>query len=131
MTSDPYSKLIQQMKEQGQSVNPPSIQVGQVISVSPLTIRIGDLQIDKSNILVADYLLSGYSRKTSLNHIVSGNTENTEITDHGNHRHRVNNLSVSSGTTTFTDTLKNNDRLAILSTEDKQLYIVLARVVSI
>lgn len=105
MTSDPYSKLIQQMKKQGQSVNTPAIQIGQVISTYPLTIRIGDLQIDKDNILMADYLLSGYTRKS--------------------------NLTIGSGTITFTDTLNNNDRLAILPTEDKQLYIVLARVVRI
>jgi len=48
------------MRTQGAKFNTPYVQVGVVISSDPLTIKLGDLQIGKENLLVADYLLSGY-----------------------------------------------------------------------
>ncbi len=103
MKDNPYNKLIQQMKKQGKSVNTPSIQIGRVVSASPLMIQIGDLQIDRANILIADYLLNGYSRDAVIDDM--------------------------SGTLKLGPSLKANDRLAILPTSDKQTYIVLAKVV--
>lgn len=75
------------MKKQGSKVNPPSIQIGRVVSPAPLVIQIGDLPIDADNILIADYLLS--------------------------------------------TRLKLNDKLAVLPTFDRQLYIVLAKLVKV
>lgn len=54
MVDNPYSKIIQQMKKQGKTVNSPSIQIGRVVSPKPLTVQIGDLQIDMDNILISD-----------------------------------------------------------------------------
>lgn len=53
---DPYSELIKKMRNQGTHYNPPSIELGKVISVTPLTISVSDLQLTKDNLLVADYL---------------------------------------------------------------------------
>lgn len=59
---NPYNKMINLIKKTGAAYNPPSIMIGEVIMDEPLTIRIGELEITKENILVADYLMKGYTR---------------------------------------------------------------------
>lgn len=102
---DSYSKLIKIIKHHGAAYNPPSIDIGIVISDSPLTIKIGDLQLTRNNLLVADFLLQGYSRC----------------------------LEVDGTTKAYTakDGLKKDDIVACLSTEDRQTYILLCKVVKI
>ncbi len=130
MKDNPYSKIIEQMKKQGASSNPPSIEIGEVISPNPLTIKIGDLQIDKDNILIADYLLKDYRRKVKIPEVTAtGETNNVSVGDHGTHKHSVDKIGVNEVEITFLDTLKQGDKLAILSTGDGQTYIILARVV--
>lgn len=102
---NPYSELVKIMQEQGAKFNPPTIEIGEVISPNPLKIRLGDLQIDKDNILINDFLLQGYQRQFKVN----GITNEYEAID----------------------TLKKGDLLAILPTEDRQTYIVLCKVVSL
>lgn len=130
MKDNPYSKIIEQMKKQGASSNPPSIEIGEVILPNPLTIKIGDLQIDKDNILIADYLLKDYRRKVKIPEVTAtGETNNVSVGDHGTHKHSVDKIGVNEVEITFLDTLKQGDKLAILSTGDGQTYIILARVV--
>jgi hypothetical protein len=132
MKDNPYSKLIEQMKKQGATSNPPSVQIGEVISPNPLTIRIGDLQIDKDNILIADYLLKDYKRKIKIPEVVAtGETNNVSVGDHGTHKHSVDKIGINEVEIIFLDAFKQGDKLAVLSTEDKQTYIILARVVSL
>ena len=132
MKDNPYSKLIEQMKKQGATSNPPSVQIGEVISPNPLTIRIGDLQIDKDNILIADYLLKDYKRKIKIPEVVAtGETNNVSVGDHGTHKHSVDKIGINEVEIIYLDTFKQGDKLAVLSTEDKQTYIILARVVSL
>jgi len=132
MKDNPYSKLIEQMKKQGATSNPPSVQIGEVISPNPLTIRIGDLQIDKDNILIADYLLKDYKRKIKIQEVVAtGETNNVSVGDHGTHKHSVDKIGINEVEIIYLDTFKQGDKLAVLSTEDKQTYIILARVVSL
>ena len=132
MKDNPYSKLIEQMKKQGATSNSPSIQIGEVISPDPLTVRKGDLQIDKDNILIADYLLKDYRRKVKIPEATAtGETNNVSVGDHGTHKHSVDKIGVNEVEITFLDTLKQGDKLAILSTGDGQTYIILARVVSL
>lgn len=119
------------MKKQGATSNPPTIAIGEVISSNPLVIRIGDLQIDKDNILITDYLLKDYKRKIKIPEATAtGETNNVSVGDHGTHKHSVDNIGINEVEITFLDTLKAGDRLAILPTSDKQNYIILARVVS-
>jgi len=132
MKDNPYSKLIEQMKKQGATSNPPSVQIGEVISPNPLTIRIGDLQIDKDNILIADYLLKDYKRKIKIPEVVAtGETNNVSVGDHATHKHSVDKIGINEVEIIYLDTFKQGDKLAVLSTEDKQTYIILARVVSL
>ncbi len=130
MKDNPYSKIIEQMKKQGASSNPPSIEIGEVISPNPLTIKIGDLQVDKDNILIADYLLKEYKRKIKVPKVTAtGETNSASVGDHGTHKHDVVKVGINEVELTFLDTLKQGDRLAVWPTEDKQTYIIVARVV--
>lgn len=60
---NPYSDLVNLMRKQGAVYNPPAVQLAKVLTPPPnLTIQTGDIQIDKDNILIADYLLADYKR---------------------------------------------------------------------
>lgn len=109
MKENPYSKLLEITQGPNKTKDKrDNVMIGEVISSSPLTIAVGDLQIDKDNILVADYLLNDYSRDYSTNrHIPNGS---------------------DAGTIVYTDGINIGDRLAMLQTADNQLYIIIARV---
>ena len=105
MKENPYSLILNTVKQDNNANN--GVMIGNVISPNPLIIQIGDLQIDKDNILIADYLKVGYERNYSTNRsIVSG---------------------VDKGVMKYTDTLKVGDKLAILQTSNKQNYIIVSR----
>lgn len=52
---DPYIEILQRMRSEGAKFNPPGIQLGEMINSTIL--KIGDLQVDKTNLLIADYLI--------------------------------------------------------------------------
>lgn len=106
MKVNPYSKLLEITKSQNKARD--NVLIGEVVSSSPLTISAGELQIDKDNILVADYLQNNYSRKYSTDRTIP-------------------NVG-STGTMTYTDGVQVGDRLAMLQTADRQIYIIIARV---
>ena len=119
---NPYSSLIEHMRTQGAKFNTPYVQVGLVVSADPLTIKLGDLQIGKDNLLVSDYLLSNYTRKITIPTTpVSGSTTEESVTS----------IGIPDGVINLTDGLKANDVVAVISTLDEQTYIVLAKVVSL
>lgn len=102
---NPYSELLNLMREQGAKYNPPTIEIGEVISPNPVKIKLGDLQLDKDDVLINDFLLQGYKRQLKVN----GITNEYETTD----------------------TLKKGDLLAIMPAGDRQRFIVLCKVVSL
>jgi len=110
------------MREQGGKNNTPYVQEGVVISVDPLTIKLGDLQIGKENLLIADYLLPNYTRKISIPAtIATGSTTEESITSVG----------IPDGEIILTDGLKDGESVALIPTLDEQKYFVLARVVKL
>ncbi len=128
---NPYAELLSAMQRQGASVNPPTIKLAEVVSPPPdIIIKMGDLQVDKNNILIADYLLPGYKRNMS-------STSEGDIISHDDGDPRAYSPYIvleglsHSGQITFTDTLKPGDILAVMPTEDGQTYIILARVVRV
>jgi len=129
---NPYSAIINHMRMQGAKFNTPYVQVGVVVSPDPLTIKLGDLQIGKENLLVADYLLPSYTRKLNLPVTEgSGTMSSASVGEHGSHTHSITELGITEGDATLTDGLKASDIVALISTLDEQTYIVLARVVSL
>ena len=118
---NPYSEIINHMRTQGGKNNTPYVQVGVVVASNPLTVKLGDLQIGKRNLLVADYLLPNYARKISIPTTTAvGNTTTESITS----------IGIPDGEIALTDGLKANDVVALIPTLDGQTYIVLAKVVS-
>ena len=142
MKDNPYSKMIEIMKRQGASLNPPSIQIAEVIEPPPnLIVKVNDLQIDKDNILIADYLLKEHQRKITIRgERIKFRKNNpvgeTEISS--NHSHPLKYIDVDvvpieidakaeSSYIQTEDTLKKGDLLAVMPVQDRQLYIILAR----
>ena len=119
---NPYSGLVNHMRTQGAKYNTPYVQTGTVISADPLTIKLGDLQIGKESLLVADYLLPNYARKITIPTTTATGSTTTES---------IMSVGIPDGDITFTDYgLKENDIVALIPTLDEQTYIVLAKVVS-
>lgn len=142
MQGNPYSQIIEIMREKGADRNPPSIQIAEVVSPPPnLIIKIGDLQIDKDNILIADYLLKQHQRKITIRgERIKFDKNNpvgvTEIAS--NHSHEIKNINVDNTEVEIDakakksyiqteDTLKEKELLAVMPVENRQLYIILAR----
>ena len=112
--NDPYLDLINIMRVHGSENNSPAITIGEVIVPPPnLKVKVGDLQLDKDNLLISDYLLQNYKRACNIQ-------DNENIQDETNNKWL-----------TLTDTLRNGDKLAMFSTQDGQLYIILSRLVKL
>jgi hypothetical protein len=107
---DPYAKILGSMQRQGKKFNSPGICIGTVSSPPPnLIIEVNDMPLYKEDILIADYLLSEYSRSISSN-----------ITD-----------ATISQITTIDSALKEGDTVAIMPTIDMQTWIVICKAVSL
>lgn len=107
MKDNPYSRLLELTKNNNKQ-DKDNVMIGEAISINPFVVKVGDLQIDKDNIYIADYLLSGYSRNYSTDRVIPNGS--------------------SSGNIKYTDSISKGDKLAILQTGDNQLYIIIARV---
>ncbi|GAB6150759.1 DUF2577 domain-containing protein [Clostridium novyi] len=105
MKQDPVVGILKIMEEMGSKSNPPSITTGQVINVNPIKVKVGDLILERYNLLINVDLLK----------------HDKEVT--------INNTSIIKEKSTIESNLKNGDMLAILPTLDLQTYIVLAKVV--
>lgn len=98
------SDLLGVMQQAGTAFNSPDIMLGEVVTAPPnLTIKVGNVILYKEQLLVADYLLSGYKRayyqdgvmhfKAAENSdVLVGNTNpstvpSTIVGDHGSHGH--------------------------------------------
>lgn len=107
MQDNPYSTIIQIMRKEGAAYNTPGLMLATVVAPPPnLFIKVGEIQVGKASLLVADDLLPGYKRNISIAA-----------------------AEPVSGQMTFLDTLAPGDLLAVMPTYDGQTFIVLARVV--
>lgn len=133
IVNNPYSRLINHMRTQGAKLNTPYVQIGVVVSAEPLAIKLGDLQIGKENLLIADHLLPSYTRKVSIPLTDGEGVMSSEsVGDHGSHTHEISKLGITEGDIILTDGLKVDDVVALTPALelDGQIYIVLARLVS-
>lgn len=120
-SKNPYSEIIKIMQDQGAKYNPFSVQLATVIATAPLTVTAGDLQLAGENLLVADFLLTDYSRKITL-----PNTPASGATSDGT----ISSLSIADAVLNFTDGLNEGDTLAVVQV-DSSTFVILARVVSV
>lgn len=128
---NPYADMLTIMREQGARDNPPTIQVATVVSPPPgIAIVLGELQVDKDNILIADYLLPNYQRKITIPETTATGSVIVNTPPPEPHVHNISKVGIPSGEIKLTDTLKAGDKVAVMATSDRQTYIVLAKVVS-
>ena len=146
-TNNPYTEMLGLIQEHGAKYNPPSIRLAEVLAPPPeLIIKLGDIQVDKNNILIADYLLADYKRayfangglvfkddklggetaQNACQHPHPHKMKSIEVDTHD--YHIEGRVSEGSGLW-FKDTLVKGDMLAVMPTYDMQLYIILARLV--
>lgn len=118
--NNPYADMIKMIKKHGAAYNPPAIALGEVISSKPLTVTIGDLQLTEEDIYIADSLLNNYKRKIKL-----PTTEATGTTS----KDSIETIGIESAEIDFTDGIEAGDTVAVMATEDRQMYIILCKVV--
>ena len=115
MQDNPYNTLIEMM--QGGKVEPAIFMLGEVVSLSPFRVKIetpsGSLELDSDDLLINDFLNGGQERKYNLSDVTLAGTSSTG----------------SATLTTSGGYLKKGDKVALLPSEDKQLYILLCKVV--
>lgn len=134
MNGDPYSGLIDMMRNEGAAFNPPSICLGEVLTAWPdISIKVGDLPIYKDDIKIADYLVGNYRRQINISGELQGKTNEVSggsgYDSFASHSHEVSGNSNLIGSVEYTDTLQKGDEVVLLPLEDGNTYIVLARVV--
>jgi len=117
--NDPYSNIITTMQTQGAKLNPPTLTIGTVISIKPLTISTGDLQLNKNNILISERLID-YHQNISIDCSASG-----AVSCGG----QIQSIQIDKQEMTFWCVLKEGDLLALYPIQDEQIYVVLEKVV--
>lgn len=114
MEDNPYSKILGIMRRQGQNAAPVTFSTGTVLSVSPLSVRVGGLTMSGAELLINPQLLKGYKRKVYV----------TEVNP-------VEPLpSCKCKTEYLDDGLQPGDTVALLTLDSGQQFIVLCKVVS-
>lgn len=137
MIDEAIAGIVGIMREQGSTYNPPSICLGKVISVEPIMIKVGDLPLNRDNLLMSDILLGSYGRKAEfdLMGIASSTTESTSggsgYDSFASHSHSISGALgyKATGELTFESYLKVGDTIVLIPTEDEQIYIALCKVV--
>lgn len=135
--NNPYTGLLSIIHEQGKKYTIPAVCIGKVVNVHPLQIKTGELILEQDDLLVSDFLASGYKRSTAI--VSSGElTSSTQATSGGTgdgsfaiHNHKISASYNLSGTAdiVFNTDLKRGDSLALMPTGNRQTYIVLCKVV--
>lgn len=142
---NPYSSLIELFREQGAKYNAPDLMIGEILTVEPLTIKVGSIQLDKDNLYIADYLLKDYEREyiseSKINiedGSITGKTSSTSISEHGSHSHNLNSINITSGITrdegkikTKSSCFKEGDMVAIQQLSNSNQFIVYCKLVRI
>lgn len=143
---NPFSSLIEIMREQGSFNNSPDLMIGEILNSPPnIAIKVGDIQLDKDNLYIADYLLEDYKRKIQIKEeslishsggSVTGKTNSASVSEHGSHSHNVNSLSVTDADVDIRGylvqkdcLLKRGEKVALQQINGTNQFIVYARLV--
>lgn len=130
---DPYNTIVQSMREEGAASNPTPFFVGEVLTPNPLLIQVGDIQLEREDVLINEMLLSGHTRKLQLEHTsVTGDTTASSggsgYAEYASHSHSINDMAIASGTYITLDDFQSGDKLVLLMSQDQQQFIVLCKV---
>lgn len=118
---NPYSEIINQMRNQGAYYNPSGIEIGVVTNEDPIAVQLGDLPLNKDNLLIADYLKKGYSRQINIpSTSASGSTSDGSISS----------IAIPQGNLNLLDNgFKKGDNVALVRAEATK-YLILCKVVA-
>lgn len=105
-----YAEFLGMMREQGRKDNPTLIRIG--VMQSSNSVKINDLVLNAEDLLIADYLLAGYTRQLKTPYIssVASETKQSQIT--------------------YSNGLKAGDLVAVQDLGNNK-YVILARVVQV
>ena len=135
MESDHYfAEMLGMMREQGAKDNPVTLQLGVMQSAN--SVKVDDLVLNAEDLYIADYLISGYTRKIKVPY-VSGVTVDTTQSDpfgtmssEGVYSDPDTQVSTQNQIT-FSDGLKKGDLVAVQKLENTNKYVILTRVVEV
>lgn len=110
-----YVDMLNLMRKQGSKDNPVTLELG--IMQGSDSVKIGDLVLDKDDILIADHLLAGYSYKIETPYVSVVNFTPETVT--------------TKDTIVKTTGLKKGDIVAVMKLSANDTYVILAKVVSV
>ena len=67
---DPYVEIIKTMRKEGSANNPMGLMIGKVVSVEPLRVSLGDVELERENLLIDENIVS--ERVVTVEDPVSG-----------------------------------------------------------
>lgn len=115
MKENPYTQLLNVMKDVSQGENLPGIKIGKIIASPPeIQVEYNGIILDKRDVWISEYLLIGYER-TAKGHIVSATQDRAGgggYAEFASHNHDINNDYTDN--IIYTDTLKPGDHVAIM-----------------
>lgn len=124
MQDNPYSMFVSLMREEGKHYNTPSFFIGEIVAGLPnIKVKIDNIQLDNNDLYINDFLLAGYKRSYSL----SSTTASGSTTDGS-----INNISIPNGEyISLAAGFDVGDKVLMLSTDDKQKFVILNKVVKL
>ena len=106
---EPAAQLLDIMEYHGAVNNAPTVTIARIISVEPLAIQMGKLQIDKDNIFISTRLIPEYKRAYQMEgtaHLkytpTFANTNPVVVGNHGAHSHIVKEMELTTEPDDFT-----------------------------
>lgn len=133
MQSDQYfAEMLNMMREQGRKDNPVTLQLGVMQSAN--SVKIDDLVLNAEDLYIADYLVSGYTRKIKVPYVSGVTVDTTQesgfvsANSSGNYSDPDTRTSTQSQIT-FTDGLKKGDLVAVQKLQNTNKYVILVKVV--
>lgn len=133
MQSDQYfAEMLNMMREQGRKDNPTTLQLG--VMQSENSVKIDDLTLLAEDLYIADYLVSGYTRKIKVPYVSGVTVDTTQesgfASANSNGTYSDPDTQTSTQTKiTFTDGLKKGDLVAVQKLQNTNKYVILAKVV--
>lgn len=99
------ARLLGIMREQGKKDNPETLVLGTMTSSN--SCMVGELPLDSDDLLIAEYLTTGYHKAVSSN-----------------------NPSLKNDST-FVNPLKKGDQVVLMKVEEQDVYVILCKVVEL
>lgn len=125
---NPYAAIVDTMKSVNRGMRRSPWAFGLVVSKSPLVIRYGDQTLSGEDLRVNYHLVPGHREHTTLRGVTGGLDASVDCPEGS-----ITHIDVHGGTVeaegVFGGVLEAGDRVAMLCSEDQQVFVVLCKVV--